>query len=294
MMNRKIALFFIFALILSLLLVGNGSLQGQPLAGSDSFPGHFYVMTDTSLEKLSSGGERETIINVGANAFGGYFELFNDEIYVTYNNQVRAYALDGQTFRNIPLTAGLNGTLVMLPDGRMALLNNDDDVVHFTDPDGQWLATTAIRDNPDANNQNLNGIVVGNRLILSEDGDKNIIQIDLDSYQSSIFKNMAAIPSWIGAIAYANGYYYVCNYNTVYRFTETSGPTAVGQLPPGESNIIGLKVIGNTAYVTVNHAGKLYAIDLNSGEATPIVADLDYPQDLEFHSQTVYLPIAMR
>jgi hypothetical protein len=192
--------------------------------------------------------------------------------------------------KNISVPSGVQYlTFVVLPDERIAFLDNEGDRAFFVSPSGTLLATVNLTVEPNDSLQNCDGIVVNNALILSEDGDNNVLRIDLNTYQVSVFKNLSQIETWIGHITYSNGYYYVCGPRSIYRFTETSNATTVADLPHG--NIVGIVVVDDRAYATVNFEGKIYEVNLQNGNYTVFAEGLDYPNDLEM-TATETLPLA--
>ncbi len=58
-------------------------------------------------------------------------------------------------------------------------MDNGDDVVHFISSAGTLIETVPMP-NPSANLQNVDGVVAGNRLIVSENGNDGILAFDLD------------------------------------------------------------------------------------------------------------------
>ena len=185
----------------------------------------FYTRTRDGVVKVSSTGSKDTIINQ-TDGYG--LEILDNEIYL--NNQTRGadilvYDLEGNYLRTIltPSQASQYLDFVTLPDGRIALMDNANDKIYFVNSSGDLLATTNILDNPDDIWQNLDGIVVNNQLVFSEDGQKRILKIDLTTYQKSIFKNLTSLPgAWLGAIAYADGQYYLATSSRVHSHSMTS------------------------------------------------------------------------
>lgn len=242
----------------------------------------FYVLTNEGVIKVSSIGTKETII--AAYGESRSIEILNNELYVsneTHGGDILVHDLDGNYLRTIPTPSQVTQYLefVTLPDGRIALLDNINDKIYFIDSSGNLLTTTNILDSPDSYYQNLDGVVVGNRLIFSEDGNNHILQIDLDTYEKSIFKDLSSLPHWLGAITYAEGQYYICGPRTVYSFVDGGNVTKIAEVPEG--NITGIVVVDNYAYVSVNFGGKIYKIDLSNGTNTIFTSGLNYPKDLE-------------
>ena len=136
----------------------------------------------------------------------------------------------------------------------------------------------------------MNGIVVGNKLVISEDGFKRIVQIGLDDYNVSVFRDFSGVPRvWLGAIAYSNKVYYVAQAKRMYSFRDNNeDPILLAELP--ESNISGIDICGKTAFVVVNglsnegsqkRIGSVYKLDLATGKYEKFIDQLQYPTDIE-------------
>jgi hypothetical protein len=217
---------------------------------------------------------------------GQALEILSNEVYLndqTFGGDILVYDLEGKYLRTIPTPPQASEYLhfVTIPDGRIALLDNVDDKIYFVDSSGNLLATTIMIDNPDSAAQNLDGVIVDNRLIFSEDGYKHILEIDLDTYGKSIFQDLTGLlpDTWLGAITYMGGRYYLATPDTIYGFSDNSAVVEVAKLP--ENNITGIVVLDNLAYVSVNFSGEIYEVNLSTGDSKVFVAGLDYPVDLE-------------
>lgn len=241
-----------------------------------------YILTSSGIVRVSLAGEKKTIIKAHRDAYS--LEIQDNNIYVsekTRGGDIIVYDLEGNYIKtiSIPSQANQYQDLTTLPDGRIALSDNDDDNVFFIDSSGNLLATTKILDSQNPHFQNLDGIVVSNRLILSEDGNNHIIQIDLDTYKKSIFMDLKSLPHWLGALTYAEGKYYICGPSVIYSFSEGGSITKVSEIP--ESNITGIAVVDNFAYVCVDFSGRIYGVDLHTGASRILASELNYPKDLE-------------
>jgi hypothetical protein len=245
----------------------------------------FYVLTKDEVVRVSLTGMKQTII--GSRGETDSIEILDNKLYVSDKRRggnILVYDFEGSLLKTIPTPSEASKYLefTILPDERIALLDNVYDKVYFINSSGSLLATVNILDKPDSHLQNLDGIVVGNYLILSEDGDNHVLKINLDTYQKSVFKDLSNLTHWLGAITYSNGRYYICGPRTIYSFLEGGAVNKIAEIP--ESNIIGIVIVDNYAYVGVNFAGKLYRVDLTSGDASVFVTDLNYPHDLEVAS----------
>jgi hypothetical protein len=197
---------------------------------------------------------------------------------------ILVYDLQGNFLRTISIPSQASDYLVFvtLPDERIALLDNWNDKIYFINSLGNLLAIVNILDEPDSHLQNLDGIIVGNRLIFLEDGKRNLLQINLSNYERSIFKDLSSLPQSPSAITYANGQYYLCGSRVIYSFTEDSYVTQIAEIPEG--SISSIVIVNSYAYVSVNisFTGKIYKVDLDNGTTNLFVPNLDYPlKDLE-------------
>jgi sugar lactone lactonase YvrE len=270
----------IILLILIIILTGAVPAQGQsarPVKQDTSVDSVEYLLalTRDGVVKVAFNGDMQLIIpGVGA---GRGLEVLNDRIYVTdqlWGSSIHVYDLQGQSIRTIstPPEASQYMDFVVLPDERIALLDNRQDKVYFTNESGQLLATVNILDSPDGNSQCLNGAVAEHRLVVAEDGYRNVLQFDLNTFQASILKNLSSLNNNLCAIGYSDGRFYVSLMgwpnNRLYSFTENGSVTLVATIP-GE-HVTGIVVSGSTAYTALNHAGVIYAVNVDSGAVTTL------------------------
>ncbi len=283
MMKKHLLTLLILTAIAAVFMTTETQSTGISLETSTS--AGFYVLTRDGVVRVSFTGSKQIVIE----GCGGYsIEIGNNEIYCS---GIRIYDLEGNYLRTIS-TSKPYITFVTLPAGRIALLDNANDKVYFIDSSGNLLATTNILDSPDTQLQNLDGVVVGNKLILSEDGNGHVLQIDLNTYERSIFKDLSSLPHWLGAITYAGGQYYVCGPRQIYIFDEGSDVIKVAEIPEG--NITGIVVIGNDAYVSVNFTGRIYKVDLGTGASGVLASVLNYPEDIEVFLLRQFLPLVLK
>ena len=253
-------------------------------------PGSFYVESNGGVVKVSLTGYTETIVS----SRGSYaLEILNRQLYVKRGEGIAVYDLNGVFIRTVPIPTQAHFlTFVTVPDGRIALLDNAADKVHFISSSGDLLSTVNMKDTPDDTLQNVDGVVVNNKLIVSEDGDNHVLAIDLTTYEKTIFKDLTGFPGWLGAITYAEGTYYICGSTTIHSFSEDGNAIRVGEIP--EHNITGIVVVGGMAYVTVNLPGKVYQVNLSTGTSRVLASGLDYPKDIEYQDPLrTFLPMIL-
>jgi hypothetical protein len=181
----------------------------------------------------------------------------------------------------VPSEATYYLNFTALPEGGFALLDNSGDKIYFIDDLGNYITTVNIRSVRDYHLQNVHGVVVGGRLIVSEDGEKNLLAVDLDTYAVTVFKDLSGLgSSWLNVIDYYEGLYYLTNPGSIYTFTESEWPSPLAE--GIDYNITSLLIKSDGyIYVTVNFSGKVYRIDRATGESQLFVSGLDYPQDME-------------
>ncbi len=208
-------------------------------------------------------------------------EVLGTRIFVKANHGVRELDYTGAEVGRIdiddPTVTGYD--FAMLPSGGFAFASNESDSVAFMGPNGALEAWVEMPNPSDDSLQNIDGRVVGSQLILSENGNNELLAFDLNTHEASVFRSFPSWGGWLGAIDYNGGLFYLCGGRVIRRFTETGEPQDVATLPEG--NITGIVVIGNYAYAIVNFEGTLHRIDTRTGADEIIVRELDYPQDVE-------------
>lgn len=150
----------------------------------------------------------------------------------------------------------------ILPDGKFAVYNNDDNEVYFLNPDFTYETRIAFAGG--WSRQVMNGIVVGNDLILCENGFQKLLKINLNSYDVSEFRNFSHLnESYLASVAYSDGVYYLGGRNNIYSFKEGEPEKLVATLPSYAN--VDIEIDGNYAFVASNFGGKIYKIDLTDG-----------------------------
>jgi len=256
--------------------------------GSDDGPGgatsgDLYTVGKAGIHRISLDGTVEHLLALHKDSYD--IEIRNNRLYVTETTRggsLVAYSLDGDYLTSIPTPPAANDyyKFVALPNRRFALLDNRNDKAFFIDETGSLLATTKLLSTPDTHLQNLSGIVVGNRLILSENGNGQVLAIDLTTYQASVFKTLSHLPPPLSDLAYASGKYYIlAGSRMVYSFTESGGAAKVGET--GGVNVTGICILGNFAYISTNSANKVFELNLGTGAASTLASGIHYPRDIE-------------
>jgi formylglycine-generating enzyme required for sulfatase activity len=228
---------------------------------------------------------------------------FGGSVYICKGGRsVIIYDATGKMQRSVSISSEVRYSInfTVLPDKRMAFLDNQNDVIYFVDQNGEYLKTVAITAEPDRVFQNMHGVVVDGKLIVSENGHSEVIEVDLTTYKSSVFRSLKPL-SGFGAITYADGKYYICQGGrNIYSFSVGSPDiTKLATTPVGD--ITGIVCAKGHLYAVANgrsikdlslsenrqfHDGVLYGIDLKSGEVTQVRDGLDYPRNLLLPNST--------
>jgi hypothetical protein len=167
----------------------------------------------------------------------------------------------------------------MLPDGGVAFAENWTDTVFFVSPEGEFLDAVEL---PDASelNQGMSVVVVGNDLIISETGSGKIARIDLAAHQVSVLKDLSQLSGWLGGIAYLDGVYYLTQWESLHRFSETEDPAEIAHFPGG--GILDVIVVGTSAFTVSRTEGEIYRVDLPTGEVEVFAEGFDNPYEIEY------------
>lgn len=208
------------------------------------------------------------------------------KVYVRRGLSVVSYDASGKELQSFPMPSQFRKStnFAVLPDQRFALFDNRNDVISFVDKNGVCFKTVSFFDKPGRSTQRMDSIVVDGKLIVSENGERQVMAVDLSTYELTVFRDLQELTGWIGSIAFSEGRYYICQYQSIFSFTEDSSElTKVATVPVG--SITGIVVKQGRLIVSVNgmtrvkltmepdsarptHQGALYEVDPASGEAT--------------------------
>ena len=228
--------------------------------------------------------DRDGSFEVFTGQHGRRVEVTGDRVYTWgITEGITEWDLDGSWVRYIPIPDGVPGSwyFAALPSDRFAIMSNSLDSIYFIDDAGNLLAAVGMLVPANEGWQNLYGVVVGHALIISEDGSNNLLRVDLNTYEISVFRTLSGLSGWLGAIEYRHGYYYICQAQKIYRFQESGALELIAELGPDLNNITGIVVVGGQSFVTLNHAGAMYRVHNATGQVTRLLEGLDYPTDLE-------------
>ena len=239
----------------------------------------FLVQTRDGILSVDKNANSELFIGGGSGV-----EIVGDRVYASYGTtRIEEYDFDGSLIRTIPIPDGVQGPyFVGLPGGRFALMSNSSDSAHFIDDAGNILAAAGLSVMPGSSLQSLDGVVVGDTLIISEDGSNRILRADLSTYEITVFRDFSLFEFWgWSAIDYSDGLYYLCQRRRIFRFEGFGALTTIAELPEDLYNITGVVVTNGFSFVTLNFAGAIYGVHNATGRAIPFLEGLDYPRDLE-------------
>lgn len=235
----------------------------------------------TKAFKLVEEPSRVVKVSSSHESMGGY-------VYVQQGNTISVYDAEGMEQRSfaIPPEALEVNNFTILPDGGIAFLSNRNDAIYFVDKNGKHLKTLPFLGEPDRSIQSMTGIVVDGSLIVSSNGNREVIAIDLKTYELSIFRSFKQLNGGIGAITYNEGVYYITHYSDIYSFTADSEDiTKVGTTPRG--NITEIIVKNGRLFAAVNsyfprpkQAETAYEIDLKTGDISEIKNLYKTPESL--------------
>jgi len=269
-------LVFSFSFIMFSISLPQGIGVTIPYASADD-GFNLVISTDDGVIIVDQNGTE-----VGSIPENGAVEIYENRIFIVRFDTILEYDEDGTLHNTIllPEEVVYKSGFAVLPGLQFALFDNTNDKIYVIDSDGTYLTTVNIHPEPDSGLQNTDGVVTGNRLILSENGNMQILAIDLTSYETTILKSFPFLSGWLGAIDYSKGVFYVCQMRNVLSFREDRlGKTVVATVPEG--NISGIVVDDSVAYVTANHAGILYRVTLSTGAVEELITGLRNPEDIE-------------
>ena len=201
-----------------------------------------------------------------------------DHVYVQQGPIITVYDIDGREQRSFEIPSEIKFYLsfYILTDGRIAFFDNEVDVVYFTDKNGQYLQTVSLGVGRNSRLQVMRGIQVGDKLIISQNGFNELMSIDLNSYEISLFRSLKQLDGWLGAIAYSDGTYYLCQSQDIYSFTSNSdelqklATTPTGNITQVIEQNGKLLVATNGRATRPARKGALYSIDLKDGKISEI------------------------
>jgi DNA-binding beta-propeller fold protein YncE len=239
-------------------------------------PGTLLVQTDDGMIAADLAGESFVFAD-----HGGKIEVIGNRIFAGIGT-ITEFDHQGDVIRRIfrPAEVPNSYNLVVLPDTGFAFLANHSDTISIIDSVGNFVTAMEMPEATPGGLQNVSGICVGNRLIVSETGTRKVVAVDLLTYEASVFKDLTGLSGWLSDIDYSDGTYYICQAQKIHSFTETGDVFEVCEIDT--SNITAIAVVDDYAYIAINFAGRVYKVDLATGDYGLFLDGLNYPQDIEF------------
>lgn len=250
-------------------------------------------VSDSAMVEVTGGTLLVHVRNaiLGVDLSGGYFQFYNGggniEVAGTRvfigpssvqeidhsGNQIVWYPRPAEAPSRVTAFASL-------PEVGHVFMENWGDTLTFMGPTGDFIENVVMPGASDIN-QGMYGVVVDDKLVISETGTQELVQVDLATREASIFKDLSHLGKWLGDIDYGSGYYYMLNKRErIYKFTETDPEELVIDLP--DRAMLHLAVVGTNLYATDRDAGRIYRIDTMTGTEEVFVEGLDEPRDIEF------------
>jgi len=163
---------------------------------------------------------------------------------------------------------------VVIDDSRIALLDNGEDKVHFIDFDGNLVKDVAFTPSADEY-ENLDGVVVDGKLVISEDGYRRVFAIDLNNDSVSTLEDLSnQSTNWLTGIAYHDGSYFTgLDDGTILKFSAGGEATVFALLPHGISAY--MTADDENIYVSSGNAGYVYAVSLADGSLQELASGLN-------------------
>lgn len=200
-----------------------------------------------------------------------YHELYKSHLYFLYNyrkGEIAKYSLEYDSISTIKIkTDSIEYYLnfKFISDNKIALLDNKYDKIYFIDSKGNLLHKTEML-NPDHewHFQNVHADVFKNELIISENGNLQILAIDTLNFSQRIFKDLKNLNSPLGKIEVVGDTIYLALRKAIYRFTEFSEPELI--LLVDEYNITDFEIINEHIIFQTNFGGNIYYYNLISQE----------------------------
>lgn len=185
-----------------------------------------FLSTEDGIYKVSESGEYKKLSQL-ERSYG--LEVCQDALYVTWGpkgQSIKKYTLDGKFIDEtpIPFEAIEYINFKCLPNSRIALLNNVEDEVNIIDLKGTLIKTVSMGTKKDKHWQDLDAVVVGDSLYVAEVGESQVLRIQLDTFQTSIFKNLKSQLFAISSITYSphTGLFYATDQDRgLYSFNDT-------------------------------------------------------------------------
>jgi len=275
--------------------MGSPDLDAAGGRGHGNPKGTFLISSRAGIIALSPKGESFLFHPSGGHAPN--IEVLGTRIFWLGGTTIYEFDHLGNILATIDLPAriGYGLDFTVLPDGNFAVHDCRVDSVYFMDPAGTVFRAVAMPEPSPMNLQNMKGLVLDGRLIVSETGTRKIAAIDLATYETSIFRDFSADQPhlWLNNIEHQGNFYYIGRAGCLQRFKETGHLRTVAEFDE-DYNLNGFAVLRHKAYAAFNHTGRVLEVNLSSGKTRCLLEGLDYPTDVEFIPVVLEPPVAAR
>lgn len=256
----------IIIILATTLVLAEHSASCSPTDTSTNRGETFLTLVNGTIIEISKEGSFTTVIKASS------FCVDNDAKLLFTSTEVYDYS-SGE-FLLLRTYNQLKG-YIYAGFGMIASVHNDTNDIDFYDYDGNFIKNIRFRENADDNLQNAYGIFLDNNtFLLSEDGYKNVIKVNISEGTTEIFK--AFDFGWLGAFAKYEDFYYIYTSagNAIYKFSASTDPVLIDDGFP--THVTGMVVEESILYFVSNFGNGFYSYNLESGELTK-KADLNYP-----------------
>ncbi len=244
----------------------------------------YTLLRNGNIVKIFPNGSMKSVGGVGKAFYS--IDVYGNRIYIPDLNmgKVKVYNLDGKFLRYIsmPETEGF-AEIVALPKGRVALIDNALDVIFILNDYGTLLKTIDLPVGLDNKRQVVDAGVVNETLYVFDGASGMILRVYLNNYMLATSMDIQSkLGEEIRAVAFTSGNYYLATRSRIYN----SSFDLVAELEdwPIESIV----VAGDHLYVAVGFGGKIYEVNIKTGNVSVYASGLDYP--IELTVQEIELP----
>jgi hypothetical protein len=259
----------------------------------DALQGYLILSTWDGIYKVDYKGNAEYLFS------GKFVEILGSSIFTQDNDSVKEYTIDGTLLHTTsiytaipaPSEPGLVKNFNVLPNGGFAFLDNEVDKVYFIDNEGNLLQEVAmpnVTSGGDGHLQNVHGVIIDGKLVISENGNKEVFSISLDDYSTIIYKDLNCLDGWLNVIDYYNGKTYICQAKKVYSFGEGEAPQLITTFT-SSSNIGG--IVKSEYDIFISLGSQILKVNENDGTHRVFSSDLLGATDIELMSNSGVLSI---
>ncbi|MFO7881049.1 MAG: hypothetical protein R6U52_00760 [Kosmotogaceae bacterium] len=212
----------------------------------------FLTLENKTIIKMTEEGTSLTDIEA--------YDFCTDDSSKMLFTLTRAFSYSSGEFKLVCTYDSLKG-YIFAGFGKLASVHNNTDDVDFYDYEGKFIKNIKFKEVSDKHLQYISGIFLDdNTFLLSEDGNRNIVKINISEESCEIFK--AFDIGWLGEITKFEDFYYmyVSSGASIYKFSDSTDPICVGKDFP--FHITGLEVEGDMLYFVSNFGKGFYKYNI--------------------------------